>query len=172
MKKATLALVLTFVLLVSSGMVATQASAEPFKFKLTSYITKVEAIPVGDVKGHSVVLYERRGLAIFEDGECAAYLTCGTGDFTKGQGPFQGYTQLTYKDGSKTFSNYQGTLTIAPGEKMPSLTGKGEFIKGTGRFEGIKGDFSYIGKYITPSSKETKGDQYTVVSGNRTVPSK
>ena len=172
MKKAILGLVLTFVLLVATGMVATQVSAEPFKFKLISYITKVEPLPVGDVEGHAVLLYQRRGVAVFEGGECAAYLTCGTGDFTKGQGPFQGYTQLTYKDGSKTFSKYQGTSTIAPGEKLPSLTGKGEFIKGTGRFEGIKGDFSFSGKYVTPYSKGTKGDMYVEVSGNRTVPSK
>ena len=138
----------------------------------TSYITKVEPLPVGDVEGHAVLLYQRRGVAIFESGECAAYLTCGTGDFIKGRGPFQGYTQLTYKDGSKTFAKYQGTLTIAPGEKLPSLTGKGEFIKGTGRFEGIKGNFSFSGKYVTPYSKETKGDMFVELSGNRTLPSK
>ena len=171
MKKAILALILTFVLLVVTGMVVTQVSAEPFEFKVTSYITKAEAIPVGGEKGHVLIIYQRRGLAIFQGGECAAYLTCGTADFAKGKGPFQGYTQLTYKDGSTTLSKYQGQLAIAPGDKLPSLTGKGEFIKGTGRFKGIKGDFSFTGKYVTPNSKETKGDVYIEASGTRTIPS-
>ena len=172
MKKAMLALVLMFVLLISSGMVATQASAEPFKFKLTSYITKVEVLPVGGAKGHILLLYQRRGVAILDGGECAAYLTNGTGDFAKGGGQFQGYTQLTYKDGSTTLAKYQGNSTIAPGSKLPSIKGKAVYVNGTGRFEGIKGDFSFTGRYITPNSKETKGDMYVEASGNRTIPSK
>ena len=172
MKKVILASVLAFFLLVVSGIIAKQVSAEPFQFKLTSYITKVEAIPVGGEKGHIVLVYQRRGLAIFEGGECAAYLTCGTADFAKGKGPFQGYTQLTYKDGSTTLAKYQGNLAVAPGDKLPSINGKAEYVKGTGRFEGIKGDFSFKGWYITPSSKETKGDMYVEASGNRTIPSK
>ena len=150
----------------------TQAGAETVKkIKITSYITKIEVIPVPDVKGHIVGVYERRGVAVFEDGEAAAYHTRGTFDYIKKNGPFQGYTQLTYKDGSTTMVKYQGTLTLPQGKKLPSLKGKGEYIKGTGRFKGIKGSVSFSGKYITPYSKETKGDIFVDHTATYTLPS-
>jgi hypothetical protein len=142
------------------------------KYRATCYLTKVEAIPVGDVEGHVILVFERRGVAIFENGECAAYLTRGTADLTKHQGQIQGYGQLTYKDGSTNISKWEGNMSISPGEKLPSLEGRGEWIKGTGKFEGIKGDFSFRGKYITPYSKETKGDVYFDLTGTYTLPSK
>jgi hypothetical protein len=118
MKKIILTTMLAFILLVFSGILVTQAGAETVKkAKVTSYITKIEVIPVPDVKGHIVGVYERRGVYVSEDGEAAAYHTRGTLDLNKGIGPFQGYTQLTYKDGSTTISKYQGTFTIVPGEK-------------------------------------------------------
>ena len=153
-------------------MPVTQAAAETVKkYKVTSYLTKVEVIPIVDVKGHIVGIYERRGVAIFEDGEVAAYLTRGTFDYIKGQGSHQGYSQLTFKDGSTNMVKYQGTTTIAPGEKLASIKGKGEYIKGTGRFKGIKGSVSYSGKLVTPLSKETKGDLVVDIIGTYTLPS-
>jgi len=149
----------------------TQAGAETVKYRVTSYITKIDVIPVLDVKGHIVGVYERRGVAVSEDGEVAAYHTRGTFDYIKRNGPFQGYTQLTYKDGSTTMVRYQGTLTLPPGKKLPSLKGKGKYIKGTGRFQGIKGSVSFTGKYITPYSKETKGDISVDHTATYTLPS-
>ena len=151
----------------------TQAAAETVKkAKVTCYLVKVEAIPVPDVEGHIVGVYERRGVGVSEDGEVAAYHALGTFDFIKHQGPFQGYGQLTYKDGSTTIIKYQGTFTLTPGEKLPTLAGKGEYIKGTGRFQGVKGNMSFSGKYITPYGKETKGDVVMEVTQTYTLPSK
>jgi hypothetical protein len=172
MRRIIVATIVASVLLVTVSFFATQALAEDVKFRVTCYLTKVEAIPVGDVEGHVILVYERRGVAILENGECAAYLTRGTADLTKHQGPFQGYCQLTYKDGSTTISKHESTMSISPGEKLPSLKGKGEWIKGTGKFQGIRGSFSFTGKYITPYSKETKGDVYIELTGTYTLPSK
>ncbi len=163
------------ILVITAWLLApvTQAAAEIVKkAKVTSYIVKVEAIPVPDVEGHIVGVYERRGVAISEDGEVAAYHTRGTFDFIKHQGPFQGYSQLTYKDGSTTLVKYQGTMTLTPGEKLPTLAGKGEYIKGTGRLQGIKGNASFSAKYITPYGKKTKGDVVMEVTQTYTLPSK
>ena len=151
----------------------TQAAAATVrKLRVTSYITKMEALPIVDVEGHVIGLYERRGVAVFEDGETAAYHTRGTFDFIKGQGPFQGYSQLTYKDGSTTIVKYQGTMSLTPDEKFPTYAGKGEYVKGTGRLEGIKGSASFSGKYVTPLTKETKGDVVMEVTQTYTLPSK
>jgi hypothetical protein len=163
------------ILVISAWLLAsvTQAGEKIVKkAKVTSYVIKVEVIPVPDVEGHIVGLYERRGVSVSEDGEVAAYHARGTFDFIKYQGPFQGYCQLTYKDGSTTISKYQGTMTLTPGEKLPTYTGKGEYIKGTGRFQGIKGNVSFSGKYITPYRKETKGDVVMDVTRTYTLPSK
>jgi hypothetical protein len=150
----------------------TQAGAETVKYRVTSYITKIEVIPVPDVKGHIVGVYERRGVAVSEDGEVASYLSRGTFDYIKSNGPVQGYTQLTYEDGSTTMVKYQGTLTLPQGKKLPSLKGKGEYIKGTGRFKGIKGSVSFSGKFVTPYSKETKGDVFVDLTATYTLPSR
>jgi len=45
----------------------------------------------------------------------------------------------------------------------------GEWIKGTGKYEGMKGNFSYSGYYITPYNKETKGDVVINVKGSYTL---
>ena len=158
MKRIIVASILALVISVTFGLFATEGMAESANFTVVSYITQVEAIPVPDVEGHIILVGERRGVAIFEDGSTAAYHTRATCDLTKFHGPCQGYTNLTYPDGSKTMAKYQLTFEIPAGKKLPTLKGKGEFIKGTGRFEGIKGTVSFAGYQITPYGKETKGD--------------
>jgi hypothetical protein len=171
MKKTILAFILALLLSLSLGLFIVQASAETANWKVTSYVVKMEGVPVPDVEGHFIGMHERRGLAIFEDGEVRAYHTRGTFDIIKGQGSFQGYTTLTSKDGAETMVKYQGNMTLPPGEKLPIFSGKGEYIKGTGRFQGIKGEISFKGKNITPFGKETKGDVAIDATGTYTLPS-
>ena len=150
-------------------LLPSNANAEESEYRITSYITKVEFIPVPDTEKHAVGLYERRGVAVFKNGEAAAYHTRGTWDFTNSNGPFQGYTTLTFKDGSTSILKYIGTMTTDPG-KLPKLKGSGEYIKGTGKYEGIKGTVNFHGGYVTPYNKETKGDVVVDVKGNYTLP--
>ena len=152
---------------------ATQAVAKTVKFKIVAPLTRVEMIAVPDVEEHVLVLYERRGGVIFENGETAAYHTRGTSDLIKVQGSFKGYSDILYKDGSTAMLQYTGTLTLAPGEKLPTVKGEGKYIKGTGRFEGIKGKSSFTGKYVTHYTKdETKGDVVIDATATYTVPKK
>ena len=154
-------------------MPATQAEAKTVKYKIIAPLTRVEWIAVPDVERHSVVLYERRGVVLFENGETAAYCTRGTSDNIKGQGSFHGYSDILYKDGSTQIFEYTGTLTLAPGEKLRTMKGEGKYIKGTGRFEGIQGLTSFIGKYVTPYTKDTtKGDAVIDVTTTYTMPKK
>lgn len=173
MKKTIKSLTIVFVLSVAFGLViVAQAWAEDVNFTVTSYITKAESIPVPDAKGHMLLLGERRGVAVFADKSVAAYHTRFICDLNKMHGPCDGYTDLTYSDGSKTIINYQLTAGIPAGKKFPTVKGKGDYIKGTGRFEGIKGSISFNGYYITPYGKETKGDMVVHVSGSYKLPSK
>ena len=95
-------------------------------------------------------------------------------DSIKGKSSYEGYGLVTYEDGSTTISKLQGNLTPIEGTKQRSGKGTGEYIKGTGRFEGIKGSFSYTGKQVTPYSKKegTFSDSYYDVTATYTVPSK
>jgi len=175
-KKTITILGLVGILVITTWLLVpvTQAVAETVKkAKVTSYVIKTEAIPFPDVKGHIVGVLERRGLAVFEDGEVAAYHAQLRFDLIIQQGgDFQGYSQLTFKDGSTTIAKVQGTQTLTPGEKLPTVAGKSEYIKGTGRFQGIKGNVSFTGKSITPYGKETKGDMVVDLTSTYTLPSK
>ena len=64
---------------------ATQARAETVKYNYTTQLTKLEYVPLPDVQGHVAFVFERRGVAIFEN-EVAAVTITGTGDSTKGVG--------------------------------------------------------------------------------------
>jgi hypothetical protein len=150
---------------------ATQAKAETMKYKYTSQITKLEYVLFPDVKGHVVGVLERRGVAIFEN-EVAALDLRLRFDYIKKQGPWDGYMQITFKDGSTFTQKFKGASSFAPdGERLKKA--KGEYIKGTGRFEGIKGEFSLTGREITPNTKDkTKGDNWMEVTGTYTLPKK
>ncbi len=155
-------------------MPATQAGAETTKCRLATYLTKVEWSPVGDVKGHVVGFYSRRGLAFFENGEVATFSNRGSFDSTKGKSSYQGYNLYTYEDGSTTIGTVQGTLTPIEGTKQRSAKGTQKFIKGTGRFEGIKGSGTHTGTQVMRYSKEKGilGDAYFDVTNTYTLPSK
>ena len=173
-KKSFLSWCLIGILLISVWLFVptTQARAETVKIKYSTQFTKREVVPVPDEKGHIVGLYERRGVAIVEN-EVAATAICGTLDGIKKKVSFQGYTQLTFKDGSTWMLTHQGSLVRPPGEELGLYKIKGDFIKGTGRFEGIKGKYSGTGRYITPFTKdETKGDNWMEITATYTLPKK
>jgi len=144
----------------------TRAGADDMKYRVSSYIMKYEALPVGDVEGHFMILFSRRGLAYFENGEVATIQNCGTADSIRGMGTVQFYSMVTFADGSTIFGKFEGTIEYHKGT--------GKYIKGTGRFEGIIGTFTYAGKTLTPYSKEkgTMGDFYYDVISTHTLPLK
>ena len=153
----------------------TQSSAETKNYRVVAQFSRVEYMPVGDIEGHILGMFEFRGLA-FIDGEVAVYSGVAYGDFTKGVGPVHNYVKMIYEDGSTTVSKNQFTSKIAPDGKTALYEdGKGEFIMGTGRFAGIKGSNSFKGKRITPLSpglKETRGDMFVDGTMTYTLPSK
>jgi hypothetical protein len=169
MKRLFITSTIVFSLMVLLGFSLNIANAEDIEYKVTSYIVNVQMVPVPDVEKHAVGMYERRGVAIFKDGETAAYHTRGTFDFVDANGPFQGYSTLTFEDGSTSTMKYSGTMTKESG-KLPSYKGKGEYINGTGKYEGIKGNLTWEGNYVTPYNKETKGDVIVNAKGTYTLP--
>ena len=124
------------------------AGAETLKWRQTAYVSKVNAIEVGDVPGHFVGVSELAGLAFFESGEVATCLTRAMWDYTKLSGPNEGYTLFTFEDGSTIVEKFQGTQTAVPGGKTSLWKAAFSFVQGSSRFAGIQGSGSYSGKRI------------------------
>jgi hypothetical protein len=160
-----LSLILSFILGINSNF----AKAEDVEYTVSGYLSRVEFAPVPDVDKHTIGIFERRGVAIFKNGKTAAYHSRGTWDHIDNNGTFQGYSTLTFEDGSTITSKSLGNISKEEG-KMPTLTGKGEYIKGTGEYEGIKGNTTYTGNFITPYNDKTKGDAVMNVKGSYTLP--
>jgi len=119
-----------------------QAGAETMNFKVYNWVTKRETVPVADVEGHALGLTVRNAYFIFENGEVATSISVGTHNYIKGKGPFMQYVTLTFQDGSTIIIKSQGTVG-APAGQWTS-----EIIKGTGRFQGIKGTQAAKAKYL------------------------
>jgi hypothetical protein len=126
-----------------------QAGAETMNFKVYNWVTKRETVPVADVEGHALGLTVRNAYFIFENGEVATSISVGTHDYINGKGPFMQYVTLTFQDRSTIIIKSQGTVG-APVAGTPTVGGYtgSEIIKGTGRFEGIKGSLTLKVKYL------------------------
>jgi hypothetical protein len=136
--------VLLGILLISAWVLGsvTPASAETLHYKTYTYVTKAESAPVGDVDGHTMTLYIRRAFVVLENGEVATQITVTTSDWIKGSGPSLQYNTITFSDGSTIIMKVQATQTPTSSKQTR------EIIKGTGRFEGIKGTGSGTVKYF------------------------
>jgi len=124
-----------------------QAGAETLKFKSYTYVTKAEIVPVGDVNGHAVGLTTRRAFLVFENGEVATQSSVSTSDAIKGSGSSVTYQTITFSDGSTIIVKAQTTVEGTVAGTSAARTTR-EIIKGTGRFEGIKGTGTSTVKYF------------------------
>ena len=126
--------VLFGILMISAWILgsAIQAGAETMNYKLYSVVIKNDRFPIGDVEGHAVEISVRSAFYVFPNEVATAY-ALGVRDIIKETGSFSQYVTLTFPDGSTIIRKDQGTRTAA-GSSYTS-----EIIKGTGRFEGIKG---------------------------------
>ena len=161
-------LLFTFALLIP-----TITNAETKKNRIYAYVTKSHVIPVGFVKAPANMIIERRGVAEFEDGEVATVLIRASGKMIPKGGQLEGFTLYTFEDGASYATKWKVQLVKKEGS-LPTISGKGTIVNGTGRFKGIKGDSTSTGKFLTPYSKEkgTFGDIIVDHVVNYTMPKK
>ena len=133
---------------------AIQAGAETMKCKNIATATKDERIPVGEPGGYMIGLQIMEGLAFCENGEVPKVKHHTVWDFEPGKGSQAiGYTIYTFEDGSTIVLKFQRLVGLGESGTR-SATSRSELIKGTGRFEGIKGTSSGPGKNFLPSKGE------------------
>ena len=133
---------------------AIQVGAETMKGKVAITVTKEETIPVNDEPGHILGIRILEGLTFFENGEIAKMRSHSVFDFIPGKGSQSiNYNIWTFDDGS-TIENRTQRLTVPDQSGNFSAKNTSEIIKGTGRFEGIKGTGSSTGKTFSASEGE------------------
>jgi hypothetical protein len=147
-----------------------QASGETAEYKLSCYFTISEVFLVGEMEGHTNALYEVKGLGYLEDGEVIIYSGWTTVDIEKESA--QGYALYTWVDGSTTVSRANFNVTKSPDGKISLSEATFEFIKGSGRFAGIKGKASFTGKPLIPLSEKEREDCFYKGITLYTVPAK
>ena len=142
-----------FMILIAIGIwivgFAIPASGETMNFKGYTYVVKVERVLIGDVENHNVGLTVRRTIAVFENGENATVIAVSTSDGTPLSSSFIQYSNFTFSDGSTIITKVQGTTgggTAVGAYTVARFTG--EIIKGTGRFNGIKGTVTAAYKFF------------------------
>ena len=150
-----------------------QAGAETtLKFKSYTYVIKAESFPVGDVDGHTVGFTTRRAFLVFENGEVATQRSVSTSDAIKGSGSSLTYQNITFSDGSTIIIKAVGAVTGTGPMAYTSIKMTREIIKGTGRFEGIKGTGSTTVKYFPVEEGESGPRGIGEGSITYTLPSK
>lgn len=162
-------IVVLFGILVISTFVlgpAIQAGAETMNYKFYTWVTKAENIPVEDVDGHFVGFMLREAFYVTENGEIATSRIVITGDTIKFSGPFMQYVTIKFADGSTIIIKSQGTIG------GPSASWTSEILKGTGRFEGIKGTQSAKAKYLPVEKGEAGAKGYGEGTITYTLPKK
>jgi hypothetical protein len=123
---------------------------ETVKFRLVMHVTGVQTQEVPDVDGHTMSVIKFSGLASFPDGAVGTASLVATTDYIKGSGTFSNYVTVTSKDGSTI--TYK--MTNAPAKPDGATTVFPEapvtIVRGTGRWDGAKGDGSQSGARLTP----------------------
>ena len=147
---------------------AMPAGAETLHYKNYSWVIKGERVPVGDVDGHRVGLDVRGAFFVFDNGEVATTAGVATNDYVNGAGPFTQYTTIKFPDGSTITVKSQGTA----GAGHASAAFTSEIIKGTGRFEGIKGTQSGNNKFLPVEPGEAGARAYGEGALTYTLPAK
>jgi hypothetical protein len=131
------------------------------KASFKTFITRREALYVGDVPGHCLMLTEMEGEPLdYKPGVAGAFVSrrsVGFHDRVKGDGPMNGYATTIYENGS-VYSRFRGEKTGA------TTKGKWEVYKGIGKLSTLKGTGTFT---VTASKKpgefllEMEGD-YTL----------
>ena len=169
-KKSTYVLIGFFIIAAWLLGFATEAKAETMKCRTAAVFVKEETMPVGDLEGYSLRMIMREGLSFFENGEIANFKNYGIEDQSGGTGQGIGYTFYTFADGSRIIVKVGVQASYDPsGTRV--MKGVNEIMKGTGRYEGIKGSTSTTTK-SPPSVKGEYRKQINETTFTYTLPPK
>ena len=170
-RTANIALLVPAILLLAVCSSVQAQTKTTVNYKEVHYQFTSNAVVIGNpADGHVNGVWARRGLTIFDNGEVASYSAVGDFDLTKGSGAILGTDTTFFADGSSWSTKFKGQFSIGP-KGLWVIPHEGEFIKGTGRFEGISGTLAYTSKQV---DKKPDFEGFAVTEGSATysVPQK
>jgi hypothetical protein len=141
-------------------------AAETLNYKFYTWMIKSESVPVADVEGHTVALGSRGAFYVFDNGDIATMKHVYTADLVKGAGAFMQYVTITFPDKATITWKSQGTVGAGAGGWTS------EILKGTGRFDGIKGTQSGKARYLPTEPGEAGPKGYGEGTITYTLPPK
>ena len=131
------------------------------KASFKTYVTRREALYVGDTPDHCLMLTELEGEPIdYTPGVAGAFVSrrsVGFHDRVKGDGLMSGYAVTIYENGA-VYSHFQGEKT------GPLTKGKWEAYKGIGKLSNVKGKGTFT---VTPGKKP--GEFILAMEGDYTL---
>ena len=148
-----------------------EAGAETINYKFYVWMNKREAVSVDDVEGHIVTLAQRGGFYVLQGGEIATMKRVSLNDLIQGTGSAVAYETITFADGSTIVLKRQ-TAMRGTGGIVASGESTSEILKGTGRFQGIKGTQTDKTKFLPPEPSEVGSKQYGEGTITYTLPTK
>ena len=118
------------------------------------YSAELKTIPL--TKDRAIMTYEGLGVLISDSGKGPFHNmsthSVGIVYMEKGVSRLVGYMIATDPDGDRVFvETREGDVSMKPGPKQ----GRGKYIGGTGKFEGITGTLQYQRWYVRPAVKGT-----------------
>lgn len=156
-------MMITVLLLAGNGVAQAEEGPTVQKRWREVFVTvENHTMPVKALEGHAVGVMEQRGFAFYDGGEVAtihAWLTYES----KGQRTdYRGYIVYRFRDGATQTATFEGA-----GDPVGMQQGKFSFVKGTDRFEGIKGSGTFTAEGFPP-----KADLYVDAEASYTLPKK
>jgi hypothetical protein len=132
------------------AVIGSAQADETAKFRIIMHVTAAQTLDVSGLDGQTMTVVHYSGLASFADGSVGTANFTGTTDYNKGSGTYTGYYNVALKDGSAiTYkatnvpARLEGTVTNFPDAPV-------SIVRGTGRFDGAKGDGIIAGQRLTP----------------------
>jgi hypothetical protein len=113
-----------------------QEKSETLMWRLITRSDNTASVDVGDVEGHRLAVDEGSGVGIFANDEIASFSYKSTTDSVKGGGAYTAYGVYSFDDGSTIRIESKGTFGSY------GVQAEARFVSGTGRFAGIKGNYS------------------------------
>jgi hypothetical protein len=143
-------LILSAAALLYLGAFNNARADETMKFRIIMHVTAAQTLDVSGVDGQTMTVVHYSGLASFADGSVGIANLTATTDYNKGSGTYMGYYNIVLKDGStitykatNVAARLEGTVTNFPDAPV-------SIVRGTGRFDGAKGDGITGGQRLTP----------------------
>jgi len=144
--KIIIALIALIVFVFGMTAVSNAVAGEKHKLRIVGNVTKWEQIEVGDQEGHVIALFDKQGIYHNLEGKpfCNGWFAREMGllDLNVKTGVFascDGYDEITDADGDKFYIAFKGKS-----DKKGKLKGEMKVVKGTGKFEGIRGKGTWV----------------------------